>query len=261
MVQASLFPRLMRRLADIVIGGVLFLFSLPIILLAALAIRLETKGSPFFLQTRIGLNGRPFRIFKLRGMYIDARQRFPHLYEYSHYGNLDFLFHYENDPRVTGVGAFLRRASIDELPNFLNVLLGDMSLIGPRPEVPELIAIYGKYRDEYLSVKPGVTCLSKISGRDHLTKEQSIQLDLEYIRTRSFQLDWHILWITAKSVLMRKNVFHGRRETAKKIAAATVSASSGVLANAVPVKAAAAGKGYKSTLEQATEEHISPGVF
>jgi lipopolysaccharide/colanic/teichoic acid biosynthesis glycosyltransferase len=195
-------------------------------------------------------------------MYIDAKQRFPHLYEYSQYGNLNFLFHYEEDPRVTGVGAFLRRASIDELPNFLNVVLGDMSLVGPRPEVPELIAIYGKYRDEYLSVKPGVTCLSKISGRDHLTKEQSIQLDLGYIRTRSFKLDWHILWITAKSVLLRKNVFHGRSETKRRAATAAVSSSGPILSPAtVTVKAAAAGKGYKSTLEQPAEEHISPGVF
>lgn len=196
-----------KRLVDMVLGSMLLCCSLPLIIMAAVAIRMESKGSPFFIQTRIGLNGRPFKIFKLRGMYVDARQRFPELYDYSKHDGLGFHFHYENDPRITKVGNFIRRTSIDELPNFLNVVLGSMTLVGPRPEIPDVSALYGKYRDKYLSAKPGITCLSKVSGRDLLTKEQTIQMDIGYIENRSFMGDMKILWETFWSVINRKNVF------------------------------------------------------
>lgn len=196
-----------KRCLDIALGSVLLCCSLPLIVMAAIAVRLESKGSPFFIQTRVGVNGKPFRIFKLRGMYADARERFPELYDYSGHDGLDFRFHYEQDPRITRVGNFIRRTSIDELPNFLNVVLGSMSLVGPRPEIPEVSALYGKYRDEYLSVKPGVTCLSKISGRDLLTKEQTILMDIGYAWNRSVALDMKILWATFWSVIDRRNVF------------------------------------------------------
>lgn len=196
-----------KRIFDFTFGAVLFLASIPIILTAALLIRLESKGSPFFFQTRIGLNGKPFKIFKLRGMYIDSRQRFPHLYDYSANKSLDFHFHYEDDPRVTKVGKFIRKSSIDELPNFWNVILGDMSLVGPRPEIPDILEKYNGAKAIYVSVKPGITCLSKISGRDTLTKLETIQLDLEYIRTRSFRKDIGILVKTFQQVVLKKNVF------------------------------------------------------
>jgi lipopolysaccharide/colanic/teichoic acid biosynthesis glycosyltransferase len=142
-------------------------------------------------------------------MYRDARQRFPHLYDYARFGGLDFRFHYDEDPRITRVGAFIRRTSIDELPNFLNVLLGDMTLVGPRPEIQDVLDLYGDYKAEYLSVKPGITCLSKISGRDYLTKRETIEMDLAYIRSASLRADWVILWRTMKSVLLRRDVFDG----------------------------------------------------
>ena len=192
----------------------MFLFSLPLILLAALAIRLETPGSPFFFQTRLGLRGKPFRIFKLRGMYIDARQRFPYLYDYSRHQGLDFYFHHQVDPRLTRVGSFIRSLSIDELPNFWNVLAGDMRLVGPRPEIPEVLDLYGDYRNEYLSVEPGITCLSKISGRDRLTKRETIEMDLEYVRKAGIALDLKIIWRTFLSVVVRKDVFHHHQEPA-----------------------------------------------
>lgn len=125
-----------KRLFDIFLGSLSLAISSPVILLAALAIRLESPGNPFFLQTRVGLKGRPFTIFKLRGMQIDARDRFPELYDYRQFTNLDFYFHYEHDPRITRVGQFIRRTSIDELPNFLNVVMGSMTLVGPRPDIP-----------------------------------------------------------------------------------------------------------------------------
>lgn len=196
-----------KRAFDLSLGLVLLLIATPIVLVAAAAIRINTPGSPFFFQTRLGKNGKPFRIFKLRGMYIDARARFPTFYDYSHKQDLEFCFHHEQDPRVTRAGKFLRKTSIDELPNLWNVVKGDMSLVGPRPEIPEVLALYGPFRDQYLSVKPGITCLSKITGRDKLTKRETIDLDLGYIRTRSFSSDFVILWRTIRSVLLRRDVF------------------------------------------------------
>ena len=196
-----------KRIIDLVAGTILLAVAAPIVLAAATWIRLETKGSPFFFQTRLGKGGKPFRIFKLRGMFIDARQRFPELYDYSHNRDLEFHFHYNVDPRVTKAGRFLRRTSIDELPNLWNVVVGDMSLVGPRPEIPEILDMYGPYRDEYLSVKPGITCRSKITGRDHLTKRETIEFDLRYVRNRSFSEDFSILWTTFLSVICRRDVY------------------------------------------------------
>jgi lipopolysaccharide/colanic/teichoic acid biosynthesis glycosyltransferase len=196
-----------KRLFDLIVGSILFLIALPMIAAAAAWIRLESKGSPFFFQTRLGKNGKPFRIFKLRGMYIDSRERYPELYDYSHNRSLDFYFHYNTDPRVTNAGRFLRRTSIDELPNLWNVVMGDMSLVGPRPEIPDILEMYGPYREEYLSVKPGISCRSKITGRDQLTKRESIEFDLQYIRRRGPSEDLSILWRTLLSVLSRRDVF------------------------------------------------------
>jgi exopolysaccharide production protein ExoY len=203
----SPFYEAAKRAFDIVFGLALLLVATPIILIAAAAIRLESKGSPFFVQTRLGKHGRPFRIVKLRGMFKDARERFPSYYDYSNKQNLDFCFHHEVDPRVTRAGIFIRKTSIDELPNLWNVVLGDISLVGPRPEIPEVMALYGSYRDEYLSVKPGVTCLSKCTGRDRLTKRETVECDLDYIRRRGIKMDMQILWRTFCSVVMRRDVF------------------------------------------------------
>lgn len=196
-----------KRLFDVALGSVLLVIALPIILCAAIAIRINTPGSPFFFQTRLGKNGKPFRIFKLRGMFIDARTRFPSFYDYSQKRDLEFCFHHEDDPRVTRAGKFIRRSSIDELPNLWNVVVGEMSLVGPRPEIPEVLELYGPYRQEYLSVKPGVTCLSKCTGRDKLTKRETIEFDTQYIRNRSFVTDIKILWRTFRSVILRHDVF------------------------------------------------------
>jgi lipopolysaccharide/colanic/teichoic acid biosynthesis glycosyltransferase len=199
--------KVFKRLFDIVFGSILLLVSVPFILLAALVIRMETPGSPFFIQSRVGLRGKPFKIVKLRGMFRDSRTRFASFYDYSVKKNLDFCFHHEGDPRVTRAGAFIRKTSIDELPNLWNVLTGDMSLVGPRPEIPEVMELYGPFRDEYLSVKPGVTCLSKCTGRDRLTKRETIEYDIHYIRRRSFRFDLKILWGTVRAVLLRRDVF------------------------------------------------------
>ena len=206
-VSDRLIYRATKRLFDLIVGSILLIIAFPIVIAAAIWIRLESPGSPFFFQTRLGRHGKPFRIFKLRGMHIDSRQRFPELYDYSHNPGLDFHFHYKVDPRVTRAGQLLRRTSIDELPNFWNVVKGDMSLVGPRPEIPELLQMYGPFRNEYLSVKPGISCLSKCSGRDQLTKRESIELDLQYIRCRGFLKDLSILWKTFRHVALRRDVY------------------------------------------------------
>ena len=200
---------LAKYIIDFVLGWFFLLLSMPVILLAALAIRIESKGNPFFLQSRIGKNGKQFKIVKLRGMYTDARERFPDLYDYSTWGekqSLDFHFHYDVDPRVTKVGSFVRRTSIDELPNFINVVLGDMSMVGPRPEVPDVFDMYGQFKDTYMSVKPGITCVSKCTGRDSLTKQQTLEMDMEYVQNRTLLGDLSIIAKTAFGVLLRKDV-------------------------------------------------------
>jgi lipopolysaccharide/colanic/teichoic acid biosynthesis glycosyltransferase len=195
-----------KRAFDFILGLILLIIATPIILLAAVAIRVETKGSPFFIQTRLGKGGEPFKIVKLRGMFIDSRTRFASYYDYSSHKDLEFYFHHEEDPRITRAGKFIRKTSIDELPNLWNVVLGDMSLVGPRPEIPEVLSLYGPYREQYLSVKPGVTCLSKCTGRDRLTKKETIEFDLAYIRDRGFRLDFRILWKTFRGVVLRRDV-------------------------------------------------------
>lgn len=208
-VNSSRLYEIGKFLVDFILGWIFLVVSLPIILLAALAVRIESKGNPFFLQYRVGKGGKLFRLIKLRGMYIDARERFPELYDYSKAGSkqsLDFHFHYDEDPRVTKVGSFVRRTSIDELPNFINVILGDMSLVGPRPEVPDVYEMYGPYKSLYESVKPGVTCVSKCSGRDSLTKQQTLELDMGYLMRRSLLGDIKIIIKTAFGVILRKDV-------------------------------------------------------
>lgn len=204
---SNYYYQISKRLLDFALGCLLLLLSTPLILIACIAIRLESPGNPFFIQERIGLKGRPFKLIKLRGMYVDARAKFSNLYQYDESKGLNFYFHNHGDPRVTKVGSFIRSCSIDELPNFINVILGSMSLVGPRPEIPEVMALYGEYRDEYLSVKPGITCNSKCTGRDSLTKYESIQLDLVYVKNKSFITDLWILWRTFLGVVARKNVY------------------------------------------------------
>ncbi|MFN8589576.1 MAG: sugar transferase [Candidatus Eisenbacteria bacterium] len=182
----------------------------PIILAVALAVRLDSPGPAFFRQPRIGRGGRPFTFWKFRGMYVDARERFPELYDYRYSAEQlqNLRFHPGEDPRVTRVGRFIRRTSLDELPNLLNVITGDMSLVGPRPEIPELIPYYGRAAKTVLGVKPGITSLAKLIGRDNITFQETLELDLRYIRERSLRMDLGILFGTVWMVLTGRNVGH-----------------------------------------------------
>lgn len=204
---SKFFFLVFKRLTDIISSSILIFFVTPIIIFFCILIRIESKGNPIFIQSRVGKSGKKFKIVKLRGMYVDSRIKYPELYDFSKKNDLNFFYHYENDPRVTKIGKFIRQKSIDELPNIFNVFIGNMTLVGPRPEIPEVMEIYGKYAEKILSVKPGITCISKISGRDVLTKEETIIKDIEYINNMSYFYDIKILIKTLFNVILSKDVF------------------------------------------------------
>ncbi len=193
---------------DRLLAAIGLLLVSPVLVALAIAVRLDSPGPAFFTQTRIGRNGRPFRFWKFRGMFVDAKERFPELYDYRYTDEQirTLRFHPGQDPRVTRVGRFIRRTSLDELPNLVNVVLGDMSLVGPRPEIPELIPYYGASARAILSVKPGITSLAKLLGRDHLNFEETLELDLRYVRERSLRVDFGVLIGTVWMVLTGRSV-------------------------------------------------------
>jgi exopolysaccharide biosynthesis polyprenyl glycosylphosphotransferase len=171
----------------------------PLLVAVALAIRLADGGPALFRQTRIGQDGRPFTVLKFRTMVVDAEARKAQLVLRNEAG--DVLFKMRKDPRVTRVGEWLRRWSLDELPQLMNVLRGDMSLVGPRPPLPDEVARYVDHVRRRLAVKPGITGLWQVSGRSDLSWDESVRLDLRYVENWSLMLDLQILWKTLSAVL------------------------------------------------------------
>jgi exopolysaccharide biosynthesis polyprenyl glycosylphosphotransferase len=171
----------------------------PVMLLLAAAIRLSDQGPALFTQVRVGKDGHEFRIYKFRTMVVDAEQRKAQLVPRNDFDGV--LFKLRDDPRVTSVGSFLRRWSIDELPQLFNVFLGHMSLVGPRPPLPSEAAEYADHVRRRLVVKPGLTGLWQVNGRSDLTWEESVRLDLRYVENWSFALDLQILWKTVSAML------------------------------------------------------------
>lgn len=196
---------------DIAISASVLLVCSPVLIVALLAIKIESRGPAIFRQERLGLNGRIFIMYKLRGMYVDARELWPELYRYDLADSSEQprQFHQRHDPRVTRVGRFLRATSLDEIPNLVNVLRGEMHLVGPRPEIPEMLHLYTGDAALVFSVKPGVTSLPKVSGRDQLTFDETIALDLDYLRRRSLSLDLRILAATVGTVVLQRGVLPG----------------------------------------------------
>jgi lipopolysaccharide/colanic/teichoic acid biosynthesis glycosyltransferase len=186
-----------RRALDIAVSATVLALSAPVLGIAVLAIRLEGAGAVIYRQRRIGLEGRPFDVLKLRTM-VDGAE---------HLGAGLALA--ENDARITRVGALLRRTSLDELPNLVNVLRGEMSLIGPRPTLPVQVEQYSERQRGRLAVKPGITGWAQVNGRASLPWSQRIELDLEYIEHRSPAMDLKILWRTVTMVLGGGNLYKG----------------------------------------------------
>ncbi len=188
---------MIRRALDIVVSALALVLSAPIIAMAMAAIRLESRGPVIYRQRRAGRDGHPFDVLKLRTM-VDGAE-----------GMGAGLAVDANDPRITRVGAFLRRASIDELPNLVNVLRGDMSLIGPRPTLPVQVEQYTERQRGRLSIRPGITGWAQVNGRASLPWAQRIELDLYYIEHRSLALDLRILRRTVAMVLGGEDLYKG----------------------------------------------------
>lgn len=196
---------LVKRAMDLAASLAGLALLLPLFPFIVLLIRLETPGPIFFRQRRVGRDGRLFDCYKFRSMSVDAEQRkeqFAHLNEAT-----GAAFKIREDPRITGVGRFLRRSSLDEFPQLFNVMRGEMSIVGPRPQIPSEVAEYSPDHACRLLVTPGLTCLWQISGRSHLEFEEWMQLDLEYVRNQSLGTDLGILLRTLPAVIERKGAY------------------------------------------------------
>ena len=192
----------LKRTFDVVASALALLILSPVLAGAAFAIRVDSPGPIFFRQVRVGRNGREFKILKFRSMAIDAEARLASLRERNEVSGP--VFKMRDDPRVTRVGRFLRRTSLDELPQFLNVLAGDMSIVGPRPPIPAEVRLYERWQRRRLSVKPGITCTWQVSGRSNIPFDQWMRLDLEYIDSWSLWQDIRICLRTVPAVLLSR---------------------------------------------------------
>ncbi|MFZ5825026.1 MAG: sugar transferase [Bacillota bacterium] len=195
---------LMKRGLDFVLSAVGLIIAAPILMVTALAVRLSSPGPIIFTQTRVGKDGRPFKVYKFRTMRAegDGAQTTRRWHDLDKDAFNQLKFHAGgSDPRITRVGQVLRRTSLDELPQLVNVLLGDMSLVGPRPEIPELVQLYDDYARQRLRVLPGITGLAQVSGRSELSMAEKIALDVEYVKRQTIWLDLKILALTVSVVL------------------------------------------------------------
>lgn len=193
--------RTFKRIQDIILSAFALIVLLPVMLIIALIVVIDSPGaSPIFSQTRIGKDGKPFVFYKFRSMRPNAEQMLDSL---MHLNEMDGpVFKIKEDPRITRVGKFLRRTSIDELPQLLNILKGDMSIVGPRPPLPREVEQYDDYANQRLWVTPGLTCYWQTQhGRNNLSFEQWMELDMQYIQNRSFLTDWKIIFRTIGVVL------------------------------------------------------------
>jgi lipopolysaccharide/colanic/teichoic acid biosynthesis glycosyltransferase len=188
---------MLRRAFDVAVASAALVVTAPVLAVAALAIRLESPGHVLYRQRRVGLHGREFDVLKLRTMVTGAEAMGAGL-------AVD-----EGDPRITRVGEILRRYSIDELPNLVNVLRGEMAIIGPRPTIPVQVEQYTPRQRGRLALKPGITGWAQVNGRASLPWSERIELDLWYIEHRTWRLDAQILWRTAKMVLGGAGLYKG----------------------------------------------------
>lgn len=190
-----------RRAQDIVLSALALFVLWPVILVTALIIVVDSPGaSPFFVQTRIGRSGKPFRFIKLRSMVPHAEAKLEEVLDQNEMDGP--VFKIKEDPRITRVGRFIRKTSIDELPQLWNVLKGDMSIVGPRPPLPREVEQYDEYAKQRLYVTPGLTCYWQIQPRrNEMSFDEWLELDLKYIHERSFVTDWKIIFKTVGAVL------------------------------------------------------------
>ncbi len=195
-----------KRFMDIVLAIIALLLGAPIFLATALLVKITSPGPIIFSQVRVGRFGRHFKFYKFRSMYIDAEARKAELLKHNESGD-GVIFKMKHDPRITPVGRFIRKFSIDELPQLFNVILGDMSLVGPRPPLPSEVRTYTLEERKRLNITPGITCLWQVSGRSELPFSQQIALDKEYIASQSAWKDFLILMKTIPAILTGKGAW------------------------------------------------------
>ena len=190
-----------KRLQDILLAGVALLVLWPFMLLIAVIIYVDDpKGSPIFTQVRCGRDGKEFKFYKFRSMCVGAEEKLKELLALNEMEGPAFKI--KDDPRITKVGKFIRKTSLDELPQLWNILKGDMTIVGPRPPLPREVAMYDDYQRQRLYVTPGLTCYWQIQPhRNDLSFEEWIELDIQYIRDRSYWLDWKIIFQTVGAVM------------------------------------------------------------
>ncbi|MFD1957709.1 sugar transferase [Paenibacillus thailandensis] len=200
------FYSVAKRTMDIIGAAAGLILLSPLFVLVAILIKMEDpKGSVFFYQTRIGKNEKPFRMYKFRSMVTNAEEKLKELLDKNEISGA--MFKMKDDPRITKVGKFIRKTSIDELPQLYNVLRGDMSLVGPRPPLTREVAEYTEYDKQRLAVTPGCTGLWQVSGRNELSFHEMVELDLIYINNRSIANDLKIIFKTFKLFLGAKDAF------------------------------------------------------
>jgi len=205
LVSGKVYRRYIKRPLDVVASMIGLVLLSPLFLVLAIMVKLDSRGPVFFKQMRVGKGAREFEFYKFRSMVQDAEQMKNKL---MHLNELEGpVFKISDDPRITSSGSFLRRTSLDELPQLFNVLRGDMSLVGPRPPLPAEVANYESWQRQKLTVLPGITCLWQISGRNHIGFTEWMRLDIEYIRRQSFGVDVKILARTLPAVLLRKGAY------------------------------------------------------
>ncbi len=190
-----------KRTLDLAVSVVVLVIAIPVWVVIAALVRCTSRGPVFFKQSRIGRYGRTFTVLKFRSMCTDAEARLKDLGLYDTYVATGYKLQVADECRVTRVGRFLRKSSLDELPQLLNVLRGDMSLVGPRPVVPDELTCYGDLVDCYLAVRPGITGIWQVSGRSHVRFPERAELDRHYFHHRSLRLDLAILACTPRAVL------------------------------------------------------------
>lgn len=197
------------RYLDIMIAGAALLFLLPLLVGLAIATWLGDPGPVFFGHVRIGKNGRSFRCFKFRTMVTDAEQRLLKLLETDPVARADWERDRKltNDPRITGIGRFMRKSSLDELPQLWNVICGEMSLVGPRPIVQAEVPRYGRYIADYMTARPGISGLWQISGRNDVSYRRRVALDVAFSRSQSLKLYLRILVLTIPAVLFQRGSY------------------------------------------------------
>lgn len=192
-----------RRAQDIFFSGIALIVLSPLMLVTALLIFIDDPhGSPIFSQVRCGRDNKPFKMYKFRSMYCDAEERLSELLENNEMDGPAFKI--KDDPRITRIGKFIRKTSIDELPQLWNIFKGDMSIVGPRPALPREVELYNEYQMQRMYIQPGLTCYWQIQpNRNDISFDEWMALDMKYIQERSFTVDWKIIFLTVRAVFCR----------------------------------------------------------